>query len=157
NSGNEANFIVGRSTTSGGSYTDVATVAANATSYNDTGLTANTAYYYMVRAVNTGGASANTTEVTATTLPNAPAAPSGLSATATSATQINLAWTDNSSNEANFIVGRSTTSGGSYTDVATLAANATSYNNTGLTANTAYYYVVRAANAGGASANTAEA
>jgi hypothetical protein len=86
-----------------------------------------------------------------------PAAPSGLTATAVSQTQINLTWTDNSSNETNFVVARATTSGGPYTDIATLAANTTSFSNTGLTANTTYYYVVRATNASGSSANSNQA
>ncbi|MBA4149471.1 MAG: family 10 glycosylhydrolase [Verrucomicrobia bacterium] len=85
--------------------------------------------------------------------PAPPAAPSSLSATAVSGSQINLTWTDNSSDEANFIVSRSTTSGGPYTDIATLSANSTSYNNsTGLAPGTTYYYVVRAVNSGGSSA-----
>ena len=86
-----------------------------------------------------------------------PAAPSGLTATAVSQTQINLTWTDNSSNETNFVVARATTSGGPYTDIATLGANTTSFSNTGLTANTTYYYVVRATNASGSSANSNQA
>ena len=157
NASNETNFVVARSATTGGPYTDIITLAANTTSYSNTGLTANTSYYYVVRATNTGGASANSAEASATTLPNAPATPSGLTATAASQTQINLAWVDNSSNETGFIVSRSATTGGPYTDIATVAAGATSYNNTGLTANTAYYYVVRATNTGGDSPNTTEA
>ena len=86
-----------------------------------------------------------------------PSAPSGLTATAVSTSQINLAWTDNSGDESNFIVSRSTTAGGPYTDIATLAANTTSYNNTGLSASTTYYYVVRAVNSGGSSALSNEA
>jgi hypothetical protein len=157
NSGNESNFIVGRSTTSGGPYTDIVTLGANVTSYNNTGLSANTTYYYVVRASNAAGSSANSAQASATTLPAAPAAPSGLTATAISSSQINLAWTDNSSNESNFVVARSTTSGGPYTDIVTLGANVTSYNNTGLAAGTTYYYVVRATNAGGSSANSSQA
>jgi outer membrane protein assembly factor BamB len=60
-------YTVGRSTTSGGPYTTVASPATN--SYNDTGLTNGTTYYYVVSAVNSFGASANSTEVSAT--PNA--------------------------------------------------------------------------------------
>ena len=157
NSSNETGFIIARSTTSGGPYTDIYTTSANATSYSNTGLTANTTYYYVVRATASVGDSSNSAQASATTLPNAPAAPSGLSATAASQTQINLSWTDNSSNETGFIIARSTTSGGPYTDIYTTSANATSYSNTGLTANTTYYYVVRATNTGGSSANSAQA
>jgi hypothetical protein len=157
NSGNETSFIVARSATSGGPYTDITTLGANVTSYSNTGLSANTTYYYVVRASNSGGASANSTQDSATTLPNAPGAPTGLSATTVSATQINLNWVDNSSNETGFVVASSTTSGGPYTAVATLGANVTAYSNTGLSANTTYYFVVRAVNTGGTSADSAQA
>ncbi|MDB6121455.1 MAG: Fibronectin type domain protein [Pedosphaera sp.] len=157
NATNETNLIVSRSTTSGGPYTDIATLAAGSTSYNNTGLSANTAYYYVVRATNAGGTSANSNQASATTLPLPPTAPSALAATTLSTTQIKLTWTDNSANESNFIVARSTTTGGPYTDIATLAANTAVYTNSGLTANTTYYYVVRATNTGGSSANSAQA
>ncbi|MEO8377533.1 MAG: hypothetical protein ABI579_07665, partial [Candidatus Sumerlaeota bacterium] len=134
NSSNETGFIIGRSTTPGGPYTDIYTTASNATSYSNTsGLSANTTYYYVVRATNTGGDSSNSAQATATTLPNAPSAPSALGGTAVSSSQIDLTWTDNSSNETGFIIARSGVSGGPYTDIYTTAANATSYSNaTGL-------------------------
>ncbi|MGI8966982.1 MAG: fibronectin type III domain-containing protein, partial [Limisphaerales bacterium] len=158
NSNNENNFIVSRSATSGGPYTDIATLAANTASYSNTGLAASTTYYYVVRASNAGGSSAFSAQASATTqAPPPPAAPSGLTATAASSTSINLSWTDNSNNENNFIVARSLTSGGPYTDVATLAANTTAYTGTGLNGSTTYYYVVRASNGSGSSANSAQA
>jgi GH25 family lysozyme M1 (1,4-beta-N-acetylmuramidase) len=157
NSTDEDNFVVARSTVSGGPYSDIATLAANVTSYNNTGLSGNTAYHYVVRASNAGGSSALSAQASATTPLAAPAAPSGLTATAASSSQINLSWTDNSSTESGFIVARSTVSGGPYTDVLTLGANVTSASNTGLSASTTYYYVVRAYNATGSSANTAQA
>jgi hypothetical protein len=86
-----------------------------------------------------------------------PAAPSGLGATALSSSQINLVWNDNANNENNYILSRSTVAGGPYTDIATLPANSTNYNNTNLVADTTYYYVVRATNALGASLNSSEA
>ena len=158
NASNETNMVVARGTASGGPYSDIATLAANTTSYANTDLSANTTYYYVVRAVNTGGASANSAQASAKTQAGVPAAPSGLSATAVSASQINLVWTDNASNETNIVVARGTASGGPYSDIVTLGANTTSYaNTTGLSANTTYYYVVRALNAGGSSANSAQA
>jgi hypothetical protein len=290
NSSDETNFVLARSTTAGGPYTDVATLAANTTSYNNTGLTADTTYYYVVRAVGPGGTSPDSAEASATTfetnllvdnksalvvgawstgtsatdkystdyrfitqgsganylqftpyvataaaydvlewhaqgnnrttnaphvithdagtttiyknqkvnggkwnylgtfnfpagnvgkvkitdgfpdatqvvmadaikfsLAPAPTAPTGLSATPTSASRINLSWTDTSTNETEFVVRRSTTSGGPYSDIVVLPANTTSYGNTNLAANTTYYYVVRAANASGASANSVQA
>ncbi|PWB67958.1 hypothetical protein C3F09_12555, partial [candidate division GN15 bacterium] len=89
-----------------------------------------------------------------------PTAPSGLTATAYSQYQINLAWSDNSSNEAAFEIERSTAgSGGPFTLRATVNAGIVAYNDTGLTPSTQYWYRVRAVNGGGASSysNVADA
>lgn len=87
-----------------------------------------------------------------------PNAPSNLTASAVSSSQINLAWSDNSSNEDNFRIERST-DGSTWSSLTTLSANVISYSNTGLAPNARYYYRVRASNAGGNSAysNTANA
>jgi hypothetical protein len=63
-------YDVKRSTTSGGPYTQVGNPST--TSFTDTGLTNGTKYFYVVAAVNSAGASANSAEVNAT--PVAPAA-----------------------------------------------------------------------------------
>ncbi|UCG66944.1 MAG: S8 family serine peptidase, partial [Deltaproteobacteria bacterium] len=76
-----------------------------------------------------------------------PSAPTSLSAMAASASQIDLAWTDNSQNEMGFKVERKTGSGGTFSQIATVAPNVTSYSDTtGLGASTAYFYRVRAYN-----------
>jgi hypothetical protein len=87
------------------------------------------------------------------------AAPSALSATAASSSQINLKWTDNSSNEEHFVLERSTSSAFSSPQVFTLAANATTYSDTGLAEGTTYYYRVKATNSSESSgySNTASA
>ena len=93
-----------------------------------------------------------------TTVTQPPAAPSNLTATATSSSQINLAWTDNANNETGCSVERATGSG-SFAAIASLGANVTSYSSTGLAASTAYSFRVRASNSAGNSAysNTATA
>ena len=80
-----------------------------------------------------------------------PAAPSGLIAAAVSASQINLTWTDNSTNENNFLIERSQDNAG-YAQVASVGAGVTNYSDSALTANTLYYYRVRAGNGGSNSA-----
>lgn len=85
-----------------------------------------------------------------------PATPTNLTATAVSSTQVNLTWTDNATNETGYYVERRTGTG-NYSRIATLAANTTSYANTGLTAGTTYTYRVQAYNASAASGYSNEA
>lgn len=85
-----------------------------------------------------------------------PPPPSGLSATAVSTTQIDLAWTDNSSDEDGWTIERSTTSGSGYAVIDEAAANETTYSDTGLSSGTTYYYRVASSNAVGQSSWTTE-
>lgn len=82
-------------------------------------------------------------------------APSALVATALNTTTINLAWKDNSTNETGFVVERASSANGTFTKIATTAAGAVTYSNTGLTQNTTYYYRLRAIGPSGNSAYTA--
>jgi hypothetical protein len=85
--------------------------------------------------------------------PATPAAPGNLVATTFSTTQINLSWTDNSSDESGFRIERCTSPGcTNFAQVAEVGANVTTFANTGLTKNTTYTYRVRAFNTGGNSA-----
>jgi hypothetical protein len=86
-----------------------------------------------------------------------PNAPSNLGATAVSSQQIDLAWTDNSSDEDGFKVERKTGAGGTYAQVGQVGANETSFQDTGLEATTTYYYRVRAYSTAGHSAYSNEA
>ncbi|OQX07497.1 MAG: hypothetical protein BWK80_49415 [Desulfobacteraceae bacterium IS3] len=75
--------------------------------------------------------------------------PAGLTATPASSTQINLTWTDNSSDETGFRIFRN---GVELTPSPKAAANAIIFNDTGLTCNTPYTYTVKATNSAGDSA-----
>jgi fibronectin type 3 domain-containing protein len=141
-----------RSTSSGGPYVDVAT-SVNVTSYADTGLTASTTYYYVVSAVNGSGESVASAQAGATTLTAPPAAPTGLTAIL-GQNQVILSWTA-SGGATSYTVQRATTSGGSYTTVAT-GLTGTSYADPGLTNGVTYYYVVVAVNANGSGPVSAE-
>ena len=158
NSNDETNFRIERAPGQGAAFAEIDTTAANATSYQDMSLSANTEYCYRVRASNGNGNSAYTAQVCATTDAagggTAPAAPSGLTTTASSDMGIDLSWTDNSNDETNFRVERATGQGGTFSEIATTAANVTTYDSRGLAASTEYCYRVRASNANGNSAYT---
>jgi predicted esterase len=85
------------------------------------------------------------------TPPAALNAPTGFAASAASFKQINLSWTDNSSNETGFEISRSTTSGGTYNVVRTTTAGVTSWSDNTLSPSTQYFYKIRAINATSAS------
>jgi Chitobiase/beta-hexosaminidase C-terminal domain len=71
--------------------------------------------------------------------------------------QLTLTWQDNSTNESNFGVERKTGTNGTYTQIALIAANITSYVDTTVTHGVTYCYRVDAINGAGASAYTNEA
>jgi len=144
NSTNETGFSIERST-DGSNFSPLATAAANATSYSNTGLTASTTYYYRVFATNATGSSTASNTASATTQeppPTPPVAPANLTATAASTSRINLSWTDASGDEDGFKIERST-DGANYAQIGTVGPNVTTFSNTGLQKNRTYYYRVR--------------
>jgi hypothetical protein len=74
--------------------------------------------------------------------------PAGLWASPTKS-KVSLAWTDRSSNEAGFIVERSTSATGGFTQLVTVPAGSTSFVDGAVTRKTTYYYRVAATNANG--------
>jgi Divergent InlB B-repeat domain len=70
------------------------------------------------------------------------------------AAQLQLSWVDNSTNEDGFSIERSLGTTGTFVQIATTAANAASYTDTGLADGTAYCYQVRAFNRTGYSGYT---
>ncbi len=155
NASNETSYVLQRSLSSASGFAVIATVGSNSTSYSNTGLNSSTTYYYRVQAVNTAGVSvwSNTANATTAALPppTIPAAPTNLTALAAGCNQINLKWTDNSTNETAFEISRATSLNGTYTIIATTGANSTTFSNTGLRKNRQYYYRVRSLNTVGVS------
>ena len=77
-----------------------------------------------------------------------PVKPIGLAATVLSKNSISLTWTDNSDNEASFIIQRSL-NGTTWTEVGSVNENITSYIDNGLNPSTSYQYRIIARNAFG--------
>ncbi len=163
NSTTEDGFKIWRYT-SGGSYTEIASVGADSTSYRDrgscvylvsglscTGLLPGT-YYYKVQAYTNTAASDFSGEASVT-VEDTPAAslpkpPTNLLAVATSGTSVSLRWSDNSTDENGFVIERES-EGSSYVKIGSTAPDATHFADTGLTAGAVYYYRVKAYNAAG--------
>ena len=118
------------------------------TSYNVTSLSAATSYSFYVIAYDAAGNSSsqsNTVNVTTNNAPDtqAPTAPTSLTSSNVSQTGVNLSWTASTDNVSvsEYIV---------YKDGVQLATtSSTAYSVTGLTANTAYSFYVKATDAAG--------
>lgn len=147
----EDGFSIQRSA-DGSTFTEIATVAPNVTTYADLTVNGDRTYYYRVAGWNAGGLGAysNTAAATTPAAPLPPNAPSDLRAVAVSSSRIDLTWVDNAANESGFQVERSA-DGTSFAQIAVVGANVTSYSDTGLRANRTQHYRVRAYNAAGAS------
>lgn len=88
-----------------------------------------------------------------------PTAPSSLAATTVSSSEIDLQWTDNSLDESDFEIERSPGGENNFVNIGSVSKDATTYSDSGLTADSTYDYRVRAVNGGGPSgySNTATA
>jgi hypothetical protein len=150
NSDNESAFELSRSSTgASGTYSVLATVDSNVSSYQDTTVAGSAEYCYRVRALGPSGVSPSASSSSSCVQPTPPAAPSQITANA-SFGQVDLSWTDNSDNEASFEIWKSVTGeNGTFTLEASVAADVASYSNTGLQDGAEYCYRVRAIGAKG--------
>ncbi len=82
-----------------------------------------------------------------------PEAPSNLSADASSPSEIDLTWTDNSDNETGFVI-ECSKNGNPFRAIATVGANTTHFQHTGRKAQKLFRYRVQAVNAAGTSAHS---
>jgi fibronectin type 3 domain-containing protein len=131
------------------------------TSYSNTGLSPSTTYYYTVKAVDTDGSSAASTQASTET-PAAScaadtAAPTGLTVTSATSSAIGLSWTAPTP-PANCTVSSYTVYGGTSANPTTQVGAATGTTTTvsGLTASTTYYFTVAAVDGFGTSTASAQ-
>jgi hypothetical protein len=131
------------------SATPIAT-GITTTSYTNTGLTNGKTYFFKVAAVDAGGTSPLSNEVSATPQVSAPPAPTGLTATPGSA-QVKLKWTA-SAGATSYNVYRGTAAGAESRTPIVTGITTTSNTNSGLTSGKLYFFKVAAVDAGGTSA-----
>ncbi|MFC3158171.1 fibronectin type III domain-containing protein [Chryseobacterium arachidis] len=153
NATNETNYVLERSA-NGTTFNVIATLPANTTSYNESGLTPNTQYYYRVKAINATDSSVYTTNGSITTppIPSAPtkaanpAPANGFNNVQLNSGGVLLKWTG-SSNTTNYAVYFGTDPS-NLNNVANVAYSATpSYQLNNLNTATNYYWRVDASNA----------
>ncbi len=147
------------STTSGVTPTNGTKIAGVTSPAIQTGLTAGATYYYVVTGVNSAGEGAASIQVTATTLtsppaPTVPAAPTGVTATG-GANQVTVSWSS-VTGATSYNLYWSTASGVTPSTGTRIAGVTSPYVQRGLSAGTAYYYVVTAVNSVGESASSAQ-
>jgi fibronectin type 3 domain-containing protein len=133
-------YSVSRSTTAGSGYVLLNTPGTAV--YNDTAVVNGTTYYYVVTASNGMCNSGYSAEVSATPKCSPPSVPTGLLATPGDG-QITLTWTPSTGGAISYLVKRSRTHGGPYTDSSATATSA-AFTDTNLIDGTTYYYVVYA-------------
>ena len=141
----EDGYRIERSTQSPTSgFSVVGNLSANKTAFTDTALTPGTTYYYKITSYNGSGQKSSSPETAVTRSEVLPlTAPTGFSARVQSSTEISLSWQDRANDEQGYYLERRT-SGTSFTTIAQLGANSTSYVNTGLSSSTTYIYRLRA-------------
>ena len=138
-----------------GTYAQIATALANATSFTDADAGAATPYSYRVVAWNAAGTSISMPVLAGPAGVAAPAGPTNLTGVLQAGPQVRLTFRDNATTETGFVVERATGTGG-YVPIATPPARAdvgnVVYVDTTVQAATTYSYRVRAVNGGGQSA-----
>jgi len=129
------------------------TVAANTTAFQVKNLNAGQTYYFYVQAYNANN-TATSAWLTGATLSNQFTGPTNLVAQTAGSDKINLTWTDGNG-EANYRVYRwDGNSGTTPVLIASLGANVTSYQATGLLPGKQYWYYVQGVNSANTVANS---
>ena len=145
-----------RSETSGGSFDQIGRDITATDYVDDSGLTANTPYYYQLEACNDNGCSGRSLETSAATAPPTapPAAPTAPDATPQNAGEIEIRWSE-VARATHYKLYRSETSRGSFDQIGG-DITGVRYADSDLFADTAYYYELEACNSGGCSGRSSE-
>jgi fibronectin type 3 domain-containing protein len=143
-------YSIRRGTTPGGPYAPIASPAAP--SYVDTDAPNGGMYYYVVTALNAGGESAPSEEVSGSPLAS-PGPVFALEASAGNG-QVSLHWPA-AENATGYVVKRSLEAEGTFAPIATVPG--CDYTDAGLTNGTPYHYRVNALNPGGAGSDSGTA
>lgn len=149
NADSENGFKIERSLEQNANYTEIASLGINVTSFIDSNLQADTNYFYRAFAFNSAGNSQYSNVLSVTTADIPPQAPSNLTQASKTDVSIQISWNDNADNETQMIVERSLSQDSGFEVIATLGANAVGYADTGLTAETSYFYRVKSSNSAG--------
>ena len=133
-------------------------ISGVSTPYTQTGLASNTAYYYIITAVNSAGESVASAQTTATTNPPPvviPATPTGVTATG-GTQQVTLSWFA-TSGAISYNIYYSIASGVTIANGTKITGATSPYALIGLLDGTAYYYIITAVNSTGESVASAQA
>ncbi|MCR4392686.1 MAG: hypothetical protein NUV94_08035, partial [Candidatus Acetothermia bacterium] len=126
---------------------------ATGTSFDDTDVVPGRVYWYKVRACSDAGCSAFSAADSGYAQATIPAVPTGVAASdGTYSDRVRVAW-NAAAGTATYEVHRSTAEGGTYTKIGETAS--LTYDDTGVTVGTTYWYKVKACNAAGCSAFSA--
>jgi len=153
---NATHYVISRQEVSSGDIDQLSsTVSSSEDSYIDTNGISGTSYSYAVAARNNAGTSDRSVWSSQRTFPSSaqtPAVPAGITAVAQSSSIITVSWSS-VTGATGYKVYRDSNSGGNFTNLVSSSTplTGTSFNDTGLQANTDYYYKVTSVNSAGES------
>ena len=139
-----------RSATSGGSFAQIGGDITGTDYVDDSGLAANTSYYYQLESCNGNGCSSRSSAVSATTAPETPETPT---VETQSEGAVSISWSA-VAGATHYKLYRSATSGGSFAQIGGEIAGTDYVDDSGLAANTSYYYQLVACNGNGCSSRS---